>query len=215
MRTGLIGRKLGMTQMFMPDGKRVPVTLLQVGPCAVVAKRVEEKDGYTAIQVGFEEMKPSRVAKPIKGHYAKASVTPRRILKEFRVSDLESYQIGQELTVALFQVNGYVDVTSKSVGKGFAGTMKRYGFAGGNASHGAKKIHRSGGSIGQCQSPGRVFPGKKMAGQMGNENVTMQNLRITVVDAERNLLAVKGSVPGSKGTMVLIRDAVKKPEVNG
>lgn len=210
MRNGLIGRKLGMTQMFTAEGKCIPVTLLQVGPCAVVECKTTEKHGYNAIKLGFEEVKPSRVDKPTKGIYAQANVTPRRVMREFRVEDSSQFQVGQELTVSQFAEQAYVDVTGTSVGKGFAGVMKRWGFRGGRASHGAKKIHRSGGAIGACQTPGRVWKGKKMAGQMGNERVTVLSLQVAVVDAEKNLLAVMGSVPGAEGSLVTIRDAVKK-----
>lgn len=212
MRNGLIGRKLGMTQIFTADGKCVPVTLLQVGPCPVVGRKTEDKHGYNAIQIGFEEVKPSRVDKPIKGIYAQANVTPRRVMREFRVEDPNAFEVGQELTVGQFEENKFVDVTGTSVGKGFAGVMKRWGFRGGRASHGAKKIHRSAGAIGQCQTPSRVWKGKKMAGQMGNERVTVLGLQIAVIDAEKNLLAVKGSVPGAEGSLVLVRDAVKKSQ---
>lgn len=210
MRTGLIGRKLGMSQMFTESGRREAVTLILVGPCAVVARKTVDKDGYNAIQVGFDEMKPSRVSKPLKGEFAKAKVTPRRILKEFRVDDPEAYAIGSEIDVTHFAVDAMVDISGESVGKGFAGVMKRWGFRGLGASHGAHKVHRSGGSIGQCQTPGRVFKNKKMAGHMGTNRVTVQNLKVARVDANRNILVVNGSIPGHKGTIVLVRDAVKK-----
>lgn len=210
MRTGLIGRKLGMTQMFLADGRRLPVTVLKVGPCAVVAKKMRDSDGYDAVQLGFEEIKPSRLKKPQKGTFAKANVEPRKQLREFRVSDPDGYQVGQELSVSHFEVDGYVDISGNSIGKGFSGVMKRWGFAGGRASHGANKVHRSGGSIGHCQTPGRVFKNKKMAGHSGDTRVTVQNLQIAAVDTENNLLVVKGSVPGATGTLILVRDAVKK-----
>lgn len=210
MRAGLVGRKLGMTQIFTEDGKRIPVTVLQVGPCPVVARMESAKNGYNAVQLGFEEMKASRVSKPERGHFAKANVVPHRILREFRVDEPVSYEIGQTLTVDQFQVGQFVDITGRSVGKGFAGVMKRHGYGGGRASHGAHKVHRSGGSIGQCQSPGRVFRNKGMAGHMGDDTVSVQNLKIAVVDVENNLLVVKGSVPGSHGGLVVVRDAVKK-----
>ena len=209
MRAGLIGRKLGMTRIFTEDGKSWPVTVLQAGPCHVVGLKTTEKHGYDAVQLGFEEIKPSRGKKPQKGVYAKANVTPRRVLREFRVDDCSSYSIGQALTVDRFPVGEVVDVTGRSIGKGFAGVMKRWGFRGGRATHGAHRTHRSGGSIGQCQTPGRVFKNKKMAGQMGNSQITAQNLVIAATDLERNLLVIKGSVPGSKGSVVLIQDAVK------
>lgn len=209
MRAGLIGRKLGMTRIFTEDGKSWPVTVLQAGPCHVIGLKKVETHGYNAVQLGFEEMKPSRGKKPVKGQYAKANVTPKRVMREFRVDDCSEYDVGQSLTVERFPVNQVVDVTGRGIGKGFAGVMKRWGFRGGRASHGTHLTHRSPGSIGQCQTPGRVYKNKKMAGHMGDVQVTVQNLVVTVMDAERNLLVVKGSVPGSKGSVVLIRDAVK------
>lgn len=206
---GLIGRKLGMTRLFTEDGKSWPVTVLQAGPCTVIGLKGIETHGYNAIQVGFEEKKPSRVTKPVKGVFAKANVTPKAVLREFRVEDCAGYDVGQSLTVDLFPVDKVVDITGRGIGKGFSGVMKRWGFRGGRASHGAHRTHRSPGSIGQCQSPGRVFKNKKMPGQMGNAQVTVQNLRVAAVDVERNLLIVKGSVPGSKGSVVTIRNAVK------
>ncbi|MEO5348140.1 MAG: 50S ribosomal protein L3 [Magnetococcus sp. YQC-3] len=210
MRAGLIGRKLGMTRIFTEDGKSWPVTVLQAGPCQVIGIKRVATHGYDAIQVGFEEMKPSRGQKPVKGLYAKVNVTPKRVLREFRVDDCSQYEIGQSLTVDRFPVNQVVDVTGQGIGKGFAGVMKRWGFHGGRATHGTHLTHRSPGSIGQCQTPGRVFKNKKLPGHMGDAQVTVQNLVVTVMDAERNLLVVKGSVPGSKGSVVLIRDAVKQ-----
>ncbi|MBF0152420.1 MAG: 50S ribosomal protein L3 [Magnetococcales bacterium] len=210
MRAGLIGRKLGMTQTFSEQGERLPVTVLQLGPCPVVAKRSQDKDGYNAVQLGFEEKKPSRVSKPEKGYFAKVNMPPQRMLKEFRVDNPDQYEVGQKLSVEQFTVGQLVDVTGRSIGKGFAGVMKRWGFKGGKASHGAHKVHRSPGSIGQRQTPGRVMPGKKMAGHMGDKNITVQSLRVTAVDAEKNLLVVHGSVPGAEGSVVLVRDAVKK-----
>ena len=209
MRAGLIGRKLGMARIFTEDGKSWPVTVLQAGPCHVVGLKKAETHGYEAVQLGFEDIKPSRGKKPVKGVFAKADVAPKRFLREFRVDDCSGYRVGQSLTVDLFPVDQAVDVTGRGIGKGFAGVMKRWGFRGGRASHGAHRTHRSPGSIGQCQTPGRVFKNKKMAGQMGNVRVTVQNLRVAAVDSERNLLVVKGSVPGSKGGVVLIQDAVK------
>lgn len=210
MRTGLIGRKMGMTQIFNEDGTRQPVTVIEVGPCAVVAKRSVEQDGYAAVQLGFEEAKPSRVSKPVKGQFAKAGVPPMRVVKEFRVSDPDALEVGAEVKADHFEAGSFVDVSGRTVGKGFAGGMKRWGFKGGRATHGAHKTHRSPGSIGQCQDPGRVFKGKKMAGHMGDESKTVQNLQVAVVDAEKNLLLVKGSIPGSKGGVVFVSDAVKK-----
>ena len=210
MRAGLIGRKLGMTRMFSEEGKSLPVTVIQAGPCAVVGIKSTESNGYCAVQLGFDEAKPSRVGRSLKGLYAKAETTPKRVLKEFRVDAVDGYAVGQSLTVELFPVDHEVDVSGRSIGKGFQGGMKRWGFRGGRASHGAHRVHRSPGSIGQCQTPGRVFKNKKMAGHMGDDSVTVQNLRVTAVDTENNLLVVKGSIPGSKGSVVFIRDAVKK-----
>ncbi|MEO5346253.1 MAG: 50S ribosomal protein L3 [Magnetococcus sp. YQC-9] len=209
MRAGLIGRKLGMSRIFTQDGKSVAVTLVKVGPCPVVGVKTIEKNGYDAVQLGFEDAKPSRVKKPERGVFAKANVPPQRILKEFRVGDTADYQVGESLTLERFEAGGRVDVTGRSVGKGFAGGMKRWGFRGGRASHGAHLTHRSPGSIGQCQTPGRVFKNKKMAGHMGDVNVTVMGLTVASVDLERNLLVLEGSVPGSKGSVLLIRDAVK------
>nr|CAX84031.1 50S ribosomal protein L3 [uncultured bacterium] len=209
MRAGLIGRKLGMSRIFTADGKSVAVTLVKVGPCPIVGVKRGEPDGYEAVQLGYEDAKPSRVKKPERGVFAKANVPPQRILKEFRVDDASGYQPGESLGLNLFEVGGRVDVTGRSVGKGFAGGMKRWGFRGGRASHGAHLTHRSPGSIGQCQTPGRVFKNKKMAGHMGDVNVTAMGLTVAMVDLERNLLVLKGSVPGSKGSVVFIRDAVK------
>lgn len=209
MRAGLIGRKLGMTRIFTEGGKSWPVTVLQAGPCSVIGLKKADTHGYEAVQLGFEDVKPSRAKKPVKGVFAKAGVTPKRVLREFRVDDCSAYSVGQALTVDQFPVDLEVDVTGHSIGKGFAGVMKRWGFRGGRASHGAHRTHRSPGSIGQCQTPGRVFKNKKMAGHMGDVQVTVQNLKVAAIDAERNLLVVKGSVPGSKGTVVLIQDAVK------
>ncbi|NGZ05049.1 MAG: 50S ribosomal protein L3 [Magnetococcales bacterium] len=209
MRAGLIGRKLGMSRIFSPDGKSVAVTLLKVGPCPVVGVKSVETNGYNAVQLGFEEAKPSRVQKPVRGIYAKANVAPQRMLKEFRVSEPGNYQPGQVLTLEQIEAGVRVDVTGRSVGKGFTGSMRRWGFRGGRATHGAHLTHRSPGSIGQCQTPGRVFKNKKMAGHMGDENVTVMGLIVASVDLEQNLLVVKGSVPGSKGSVVYIRDAVK------
>ncbi|MBF0189903.1 MAG: 50S ribosomal protein L3 [Magnetococcales bacterium] len=209
MRAGLIGRKLGMSRIFTTDGKSVAVTLLKVGPCPIVGVKTTDVDGYNAVQLGYEDAKPSRVKKPVRGLYAKANVPPQRILKEFRVDDTAEYQAGESLRLERIEAGARVDVTAKSVGKGFAGGMKRWGFRGGRASHGAHLTHRSPGSIGQCQTPGRVFKNKKMAGHMGDVNVTVMGLTVALVDLERNLLVLKGSVPGSKGSVVFIRDAVK------
>ncbi len=209
MRAGLIGRKLGMSRIFQEDGSSIAVTLLKVGPCSIIGIKQSEVNGYDAVQLGFEDAKPSRVKKPVKGIFAKANVPPKRMLKEFRVDDVSEYHIGDSLTLDRIEPGILVDVTGRTIGKGFAGGMKRWGFKGGRASHGAHRTHRSPGSIGQCQTPGRVFRNKKMAGHMGDANQTVLGLKVALVDRERNLLVVKGSVPGSKGSVVYIRDAIK------
>ncbi len=209
MRAGMIGRKLGMTRIFTEKGEAVPVTVLQVGPCSVVMLKNEADHGYSAVQLGFEEVKPNRVQKPVKGHYAKANVPAKRVLREFKVDDINAYEVGQTLTVANFAVDNLVDVTGRTIGKGFAGGMKRWGFRGGRASHGAHRTHRSPGSIGQCQTPGRVFKNKKMSGHMGDETQTILSLKVAAIDEEKNLLIVKGSVPGAKGSVVYVRDATR------
>lgn len=215
MRTGLIARKEGMTRVFDEDGRHIPVTVLKVDECQVVAIRNEEKDGYTAVQLGAGKAKAKRVGKANRGHFAKAKVEPKKKLAEFRVSNENLPEVGAELGANHFVAGQYVDVTGTSIGKGFAGAMKRHNFGGMRASHGVSISHRAHGSTGQCQDPGRVFKGKKMAGQMGNTRVTTQNLQVVGVDLEDNLILVKGAVPGSKSGWVLINDAVKKPAPEG
>lgn len=215
MRSGLIAQKVGMTRVFTPEGVHVPVTVLKVEGNQVVAHRTEENDGYTAIQIGFDDAKVKNVTKPLRGHFAKANVEPKKKLVEFRVEADGLVAVGSELSADHFVAGQYVDVTGTSIGKGFAGAMKRHNFRGLEATHGVSISHRSHGSTGQCQDPGRVFKGKKMAGHLGAERVTTQNLTIVSVDAERGLLLVKGSVPGSKGGYVLVRDAVKKAAPEG
>ncbi|MBF0415088.1 MAG: 50S ribosomal protein L3 [Magnetococcales bacterium] len=210
MAPGLIGRKVGMTRIFTEEGLSQPVTLVKAGPCPVVSVKEMAKDGYNAVQLGFEDVKPSRLSKAVRGVFAKANVPVKKVLREFRVEGVGEFTIGQVLTLEQFPVDGYVDITGKGIGKGFAGVMKRWGFAGGNATHGAHRIHRSPGSIGQNQSPGRVYKNKKMAGHMGDSTVTMQNLKVAAVDLENHLLVIKGSIPGSKGSLVLIKRATKK-----
>ena len=205
----LLGRKLGMTQVWDEDGRLVPVTVVQVGTNVVTQVRTPEKDGYTAIQLGHGEVKPARVTKPMLGHFEKAGVTPRRTLVEIRTSDAAEYTPGQELTADTFEVGAVVDVTGKTKGKGFAGVMKRHGFAGVSASHGAHRNHRKPGSIGACATPGRIFKGLKMAGRMGNERCTVQNLTVQAIDLEKGYVVVNGAVPGPKGGAVVIRSAVK------
>ena len=212
MRTGLVARKLGMTRLFTEDGTHVPVTVLKVDNCQVVAQRTQEKDGYTAIQLGVDAAKPKNVTKALRGHYAKASVEPKRKLVEFRVPADGLVDVGAELSVEHFIVGQFVDVTGTTVGRGFAGVMKRHNFRGLEASHGVSISHRSHGSTGQRQDPGKVFKGKKMAGHMGDRQRTQQNLQVIRTDAARGLIMVKGSIPGSEGGYVLVRDAVKKPQ---
>lgn len=210
MRTGLIARKVGMTRVFDENGKHVPVTVLEVNNLQVVQKKTVETDGYNAVQLGWGSQKASRVTKPMQGHFAKAGVEPKSALAEFRVSEENLLEAGSEVKADLFEAGSYVDVTGITIGKGFAGVMKRHNFGGLRASHGVSVSHRSHGSIGQCQDPGRVFKGKKMAGHMGSARRTQQNLSVVRVDAEKGLVLVKGSIPGAKGSTVLVRDAVKK-----
>jgi len=211
MRTGLIAQKLGMSAHFADDGRHVPVTVLKLDNCQVVAQRTQEKDGYTAVQLGVGEAKVKNVSKPMRGHFAKSKVEPKSQVVEFRVSDDAMIDVGTELTADHFVAGQYVDAIGTSQGKGFAGGMKRHGFAGLRASHGVSISHRALGSTGQCQDPGKVFKGKKMAGQMGNAQVTSQSLEVVSTDADRGIILVKGSVPGSKGGYVLLSDALKKP----
>ena len=215
MRTGVITRKLGMTRVFGPDGSHVPVTVLQLEGCQVVARRTEEKDGYSAVQLGSSPAKVKNVSKPMRGHFAKAKVEPKRRLVEFRVSEDALLDVGAELSAEHFVAGQFVDVAGTSIGKGFAGAMKRHGFAGLRASHGVSISHRSHGSTGQAQDPGKIFKGKKMAGHMGNERVSTLNLEVVATDAERGLIMIRGAVPGPKGGYVLVRDAVKRPLPEG
>ncbi|NBB70295.1 MAG: 50S ribosomal protein L3 [Alphaproteobacteria bacterium] len=210
MRTGLLARKIGMTRIFGSDGSHVPVTVLQVEDNEVVATRSVATDGYTAIQVGAGKAKVKNVTKPMRGHFAKAKVEPKRVLREFRVADDAVVAPGTRLSAAHFVAGQRLDVAATSVGKGFAGSMKRHNFGGTRATHGVSVSHRAHGATGQCQDPGKVFKGKKMAGHMGARRVTTHNLELAGVDAERGLLLVKGAVPGAKGGLVQVRDAVKK-----
>ena len=210
MRTGLIAKKLGMSRVFEADGTHVPVTVLAVDGLEVVDVRTMERDGYTAVQLGTGSVKAKNVTKPMKGHFAKAKVEPKQKLAEFRVSEDCLLSVGDELSVEHFVPGQYVDVCGTSIGKGFAGVMKRHNFAGLEASHGVSISHRSHGSTGQRQDPGKVFKGKKMAGHMGNERVTVQNLKVVAVDADKGLLMVKGGVPGSENGWVYVTDAIKK-----
>jgi len=209
MRTGLLAKKLGMSRLFKEDGTHVPVTVLHLDKVQVVAARTEEKDGYTAVQLGWGTAKVKNVSKPNKGHYAKASVEPKMKLVEFRVSPEAMLEPGVTLSAAHFVVGQKVDVCGTSKGKGFAGAMKRWNFAGLEASHGVSVSHRSHGSTGNRQDPGETFKNKKMAGHMGQDRITTLNLEVAGVDADRGLLMIKGSVPGAKGGYILVRDAVK------
>ena len=211
MRTGLIGVKLGMTAWFDPSGKRIPLTLVHVDSCQVVSHKTLDRDGYSAVQLGLGDAKPSRVSQPLKGHFAKSGVTPKKKLVEFRVSPEGLVDVGCALSVAHFVPGQFVDVTGISHGKGFAGPMKRHNFGGLRASHGVSVSHRSHGSTGQREWPGKVFKNKKMAGHLGAERVTIQNLEVVLSDPERCLLAIKGAIPGPKGGYVILRDAVKRP----
>ena len=208
MSVGLIARKAGMTQVFTEDGSAVPVTVLNIEPCKVVACRTSDRDGYDAVQVGFGAA-GRKTTRPVQGHFARQGQEVTRGLKEFRISADESYELGQELDVSLFSVGQKLDASGTSKGRGFAGVMKRYDFGGGRATHGAEKVHRQMGSTGQCQWPGRVFPGKKMPGHYGNERKTVQNLEVVRIDAEQNRILVKGAVPGARGGLVELRPAVK------
>lgn len=210
MKAGIIGRKLGMTQLVMESGEVVPVTVVEAGPCTVIQKKVSDRDGYDAIQISFLEKRANLASKPEKGHFNKAKTAPSRYLRELRLDDVSVYNPGDSLTVDVFSEGDYVDVTGISKGKGTAGVMKRWGFAGGRASHGAEKVHRKPGSIGCSADPARVFKGKKMPGRMGNEQVTVQNLAIAGVRKEDNILLIKGAVPGHKEGLLVIKKAVKK-----
>ncbi|MEV6299273.1 50S ribosomal protein L3 [Actinoplanes sp. NPDC051861] len=206
---GILGAKLGMTQVW-DNNKVVPVTVVQAGPCVVTQVRTDEKDGYSAVQLAYGAIDPRKVNKPESGHYAKAGVSPRRHLVELRTVDAGEYELGQEVTVEAFAAGTPIDVTGKTKGKGYAGVMKRHGFHGLRASHGVERKHRSPGSIGACATPGRVFKGVKMAGRMGGKRFTVQNLVVQAVDTERNLILVRGAVPGPKGALILVRTAAKK-----
>ncbi|MFD1859624.1 50S ribosomal protein L3 [Aeromicrobium camelliae] len=206
---GLLGRKIGMTQVWDADGRIVPVTVLSADTNVVTQIRTRETDGYSAVQIGFGEIDGRKVNKPLAGHFAKAGVTPRRHVVEIRTEAVGDYTLGQEITPDIFSAGDKVDVTATSKGKGFAGVMKRHGFAGVSASHGAHRNHRKPGSIGGCATPGRVFKGLRMAGHMGTDTVTTQNLTVHSVDVEKGVVLVKGAVPGPKGALVVIRNAAK------
>jgi len=206
---GVLGEKLGMTQVWDAENRVVPVTVVKAGPCVVTQVRDNAKDGYAAVQIAFGEIDPRKVNKPRKGHFDKAGVTPRRHLVELRTDDAADYTLGQELTTGVFEVGQRIDVVGTSKGKGTAGVMKRHNFRGLGSSHGTQRKHRSPGSIGACATPGRVFKGVRMAGRMGNARVTVQNLTVHAIDAEKGLLLIKGAIPGPNGGVVLVKTAAK------
>ena len=210
LRSGVIAKKVGMTRLFMEDGKQVPVTVLQLDSLQVVANRTAEKDGYSAVQLGAGTAKVKRVSKAMRGHFATANVAPKRKIAEFRVAPENLIEVGEEITANHYFEGQFVDVSGTSIGKGFAGAMKRWNFGGMRATHGVSISHRAHGSTGQCQDPGRVFKGKKMAGHYGVVRKTIQNLEIVRTDVERGIILVKGAIPGHEGSFVEIRDAVKK-----
>ncbi|SEW47082.1 LSU ribosomal protein L3P [Cognatiyoonia koreensis] len=211
LRTGLIAKKVGMTRIFQEDGRQIPVTVLSLENLQVVAQRTADKDGYTAVQLGAGAAKAKRTSKAMRGHFAAAKVEPKRKVAEFRVAEENMINVGETITANHYFEGQFVDVSGTSIGKGFAGAMKRHNFGGLRATHGVSVSHRSHGSTGQCQDPGKVFKGKKMAGHMGSARVTTQNLQVVKTDADRGVIMVKGAVPGSKGGWVTIKDAVKKP----
>ena len=215
MRSGLITQKVGMTRVFKDDGSHLPVTVLKVEDLQVVANRTNDTDGYVAVQLGYGKAKVKNVSKPMRGHFAKAKVEPKAKLAEFRVSEDGLIEVGAELAATHFVEGQYVDVIGTSIGKGFAGAMKRHNFGGLRASHGVSVSHRSHGSTGQCQDPGRVFKGKKMAGHLGAARVTVQSLKVVASDADKGLILIHGAVPGHKGAYVLVKDAVKRAAPEG
>ena len=215
MRSGIIAKKVGMTRLFMDNGKQIPVTVLHMENLQVVAQRTNDQHGYTAVQLGAGRSKVKNVSKAMRGHFAVAKVEPNRKIAEFRVAPENLIDVGAEITAEHYVEGQFVDVSGTSIGKGFAGAMKRHNFGGLRASHGVSISHRSHGSTGQCQGPGKVFKGKKMAGHMGAARVTTQNLQVVKVDSERGLIMIKGAVPGSKGGWVTVKDAVKKAAVDG
>ena len=208
MKKAIIGKKLGMTQLFDANGNVVPVTVIEAGPCVISQKKTSENDGYEAVQVGYADLKASKVNKPMKGHFAKGDVAPKKVLREFRFEDISAMNVGDIIKVDIFAEGDSVDVRGTSKGKGYAGVVKRWNFSRLKESHGTGPVHRHGGSLGVID-PARVFKGKKMAGHLGNERVTVQNLSVVKVDAEKNIIAVKGAVPGPKGGIVVLFDSVK------
>ena len=215
MRSGVIAKKVGMTRLFMEDGNQIPVTVLQLDGLQVVSQRTADKHGYSAVQLGTGTIKAKRVSQAMRGHFAVAQVEPKRKVAEFRVAPENLIEVGAEITAEHYAAGQFVDVSGTSIGKGFAGAMKRHNFKGLRASHGVSVSHRSHGSTGQCQGPGKVFKGKKMAGHMGAAKVTTQNLQVVKTDLDRGLIMIKGAVPGSKGGWVTVKDAVKKPLPDG
>lgn len=209
MQKGIVGKKLGMTQLFDANGKVVPVTVIEAGPCMVSQKKTIENDGYEAVQIGFGDMKASKVNKPMKGHFGKGDVAPKKVLRELRVEDIAKYEVGDIIKADVFAEGDKVDVVGTSKGKGYAGVIKRWNFSRLKMSHGTGPVARHGGSLGASSTPSRVMKGKKMAGHLGAERVTVQNLDIVKIDAENNIIAVKGAVPGPKGGIVILKDSVK------
>ena len=209
MQKAIIGKKIGMTQIFDANGKVIPVTVVEAGPCVVSQKKTVESDGYNAIQVGFGDLKANKVNKPMKGHFAKGDVAPKKTLREFRLDNIDAYNVGDLIKADVFAAGDKVDVTGTSKGKGYAGVIKRWNFQRLKETHGSGPVARHGGSNGACSSPSRVFPGMKMAGHLGAETVTVQNLTVAKVDAENNLIAIKGAIPGPNGGIVVVRDSVK------
>ncbi len=209
MKKGIIGKKVGMTQIFDEKGKVIPVTVIEAGPCVVTQKKTAENDGYEAVQVGFGDQKPQRLKKPLKGHFDKGGVAPKKTLRELRLDDISSLNVGDLIKADVFEAGEHVDVTGTSKGKGYAGVIKRWNFHRLKESHGTGPVARHAGSLGAISDPSRVFPGHKAAGHLGAETVTIQNLTVAKVDAENNLIAIKGAVPGPNGGIVVIRDSVK------
>ncbi|MCL2761484.1 MAG: 50S ribosomal protein L3 [Desulfuromonadales bacterium] len=208
MTKGILGKKVGMTQVFSEDGKRIPVTVLEAGPCVVLQKKTVESDGYQALQIGFEQIEASKVSEPQLGHAKKAAKGTFRYLREFKMDDVDQYALGDVITADIFTPGDIIDVTGVSIGKGFQGVIKRWGFRGGRSSHGST-FHRAPGSIGASATPSRVFKNKKMPGQLGNKRVTVQRITVVRVDSEDNLILVKGAVPGAKNALVILKDSVK------
>lgn len=209
MKKGIVGKKLGMTQLFDANGNVVPVTVIEAGPCVISQKKTAENDGYEAVQIGYGDLKASKVNKPQKGHFQKGDVAPKKVLREFRFEDISAMNVGDIIKADVFAEGDSVDVRGTSKGKGYAGTIKRWNFGRLKETHGTGPVHRHVGSLGACSTPSRVFKGKKMAGHLGNERVTVQNLSVVKVDAEKNIIAVKGAVPGPKGGIVVLFDSVK------